>query len=298
MTEIPEISIITVNYNGLRDTCDLIDSIRQHVIVSYELIVIDNGSVLNESEYLEEYYPKVICVRSEKNLGFAGGNNLGMRIAKGKYIFLLNNDTYVKDNSISFLIKRLESDSRIGGVSPKIKFAFPPENIQYAGYTMLSPITLRNHSIGFMENDHGQYNTPCSTAYLHGAAMMLKREVVQRVGPMPEIYFLYYEEIEWCTRMRRDNYILYYEPRCTVFHKESQSTGKTSPLRTFYITRNRLLYAYRNLEGIAKYLSIVYQLSIVLVKNGINFLIKGRTDLIKSSVLGIYNFFILKSKNN
>lgn len=298
MGKLPEISIITVNYNGLQDTCDLIDSVREHVTLAYELIVVDNASVQDEARQIKEQYPWVITFRNEKNLGFAGGNNAGIRISKGKYLLFLNNDTLVRDDSFRFLIEQLESDPLIGGVSPKIKFAFSPGTIQYAGYTSLSPVTLRNRTIGFGEQDRGQYDTPTPTFYLHGAAMMVKREVIERVGLMPEIYFLYYEEVDWCAKMSRLGYECYYEPRSTVWHKESKSTGQASPLRTFYMTRNRLLYAFRNLKGTSKYLSISYQLSVALVKNSLVFLMKGRRDLTKATFSGIFRFIMLKNKTD
>jgi len=296
MKEMPDISIITVNYNGLNDTCELIESIRQHVTLSYELIVVDNASSEDETTYLKDHYEEIICIRCKENLGFSGGNNMGIRQAHGKYILLLNNDTLVKNDSFRFLIETLESDSRIGAVSPKIKFAFPPQNIQFAGYTSLSSITLRNRLIGFGEKDKGQYDAPAPTPYLHGAALMLKRETIQKAGLMPEIYFLYYEELDWCTQMTRLGFKLYYEPRCTVFHKESQSTGQKSPLRTFYMTRNRLLYAIRNVTGITKYMSVIYQISIALPKNCLIFTIQRRPDLMKAAVKGIFAFFCLKNK--
>jgi GT2 family glycosyltransferase len=298
MEKQPEVSIITINYNGLHDTCELIESIHKYVSLSYELIVVDNASKENEAAYLEKHYPRAICIRSEKNLGFSGGNNLGIRRAKGKYILLLNNDILLKDDSFQFLIETLESNPRIGAVSPKIKFAFSPESIQYAGYTSLSPITLRNRPIGSGEEDSGQYDTTERTPYLHGAAMMVKRETIQKVGLMPEIYFLYYEELDWSTKMTRLGYELYYEPRCTVFHKESQSTGQQSPLRACYMTRNRLLYAWRNCEGISKYLSLFYQVSIALFKNSFFFLLKGRPYLAQAAFSGVWAFFCLKHKND
>lgn len=116
-------------------------------------------------------------------------NNIGIRTAKGKYIFLINNDTYIESDNIACLIERLESRPEIGGVSPKIRFAFPPQHIQFAGFTPLSRITLRNNILGFDCPDDGTFDTPHSTPYLHGAAMMLKREVIEKAGMMPEIFF-------------------------------------------------------------------------------------------------------------
>ena len=247
MNQQPDISIITINYNGLEETCQLIESLQQYPQdCSYEFIVVDNGSIQNEALLLQKKYPEVHVIRSEQNVGFSGGNNLGIQTAKGKGIFLLNNDTLVTANDLKYLYERLYSSSVIGAVSPKIKFAFPPQHIQFSGFTPLSKYTLRNRTIGYNETDEGQFDIPQETSYLHGAAMMVKREVVEQVWRMPEIYFLYYEEMDLCTQMSRQGYQLWYEPRCTIYHKESRSTGKDSPLKTYYLTRNRLLYAWRN----------------------------------------------------
>ncbi len=296
MEESPELSIITVNYNGIKDTCELIESLKTHVTLSFELIVVDNASSSNEADQIQKLYPWITLIKNKENLGFAGGNNSGIRISKGKFILLLNNDTLIKDDSFHFLIERLNSDPLIGGASPKIAFEFSPGIIQFAGYTRLSGITLRNRTIGFGIEDNGQFDVAKMTPYLHGAAMMLKREVIEKTGLMPEIYFLYYEELDWCVKMTKGGYQLYYEPGCTVYHKESQSTGQDSPLRTFFITRNRLLFAFRNLEGMSKYSSIIYQLSVALSKNILLLLFRGRTDRIKATFSGIFSFLSLKNK--
>jgi len=292
-----ELSIILVNYNGIDDTKECIVSLQKYIKFPFEIIVVDNGSKRDETTLLQTEYPDVICIRSEKNLGFAGGNNIGIKHSKGKYILLLNNDTYIKDNSFEFMIQKLESNPDIGGVSPKIKFAFSPDTIQFAGFTTLSEITLRNKGIGYGEKDKGQHNKSYEIPYLHGAAMMIKREAIKKAGLMPDIYFLYYEELDWSVRIKNAGYKLFYEPRCIVFHKESQSTGKKSPLYYYYYTRNRLLFAYRNIKGLNKYLSIIYQITIALVKNNFSFLLQGKFNLIKASFSGAFDFFLLKHKN-
>lgn len=275
----PELSVITVNYNGYGDTVALIDSLRKHLAdIPFETIVVDNASRTDEAEAIRRHFPdeeRLVLIRSERNLGFAGGNNLGIGAARGDYLLLLNNDAFVEDGSLRELIAVLENDSRIGCVSPKIRFADPPRDIQFAGYTPLSRITLRNSLIGFGEPDRGQYQAPHVTPYCHGAAMMLRRETVERVGPMPEAYFLYYEELDWCVRIARAGYLLWYEPKATVFHRESRSTGQNSPLRTYYLTRNRLLFARRNLKGAYRWLSIFYQTTVAVPKACLAAALKG-----------------------
>ncbi|SEA90868.1 hypothetical protein SAMN05216462_3046 [Xylanibacter ruminicola] len=283
-----KLSIITINYNGLKNTCELIDSIPFNN--DLEVIVVDNASTQDEASIISERYPQVKVIRSQQNLGFAGGNNLGIQKAQGNYILLINNDTYFKEFNIDPLINRLESSDRIGIVCPKLRFAWGKNPIQYAGYTPLSSITVRNQAIGFGEEDHGQYDTAHPTPYAHGAAMLIKREAIEKVGLMPECFFLYYEELDWSMMFTRTGYQIWYDPACTVYHKESQATGQNSPLRTYYITRNRLLLVKRNYQGINKYLSYIYQIGLVAIRDIIRYTLQGRYDLVKAVFRGIIHF--------
>ncbi|WP_028903898.1 glycosyltransferase family 2 protein [Prevotella sp. P6B4] len=282
------LSIITINYNGLKDTCELIDSIP--FSDDMEVIVVDNASKEDEASVISSLYPHVKVIRSEKNLGFAGGNNLGIKEAKGKYILLINNDTFFKDFNIEPLINRLESSDKIGVVCPKLRFSWGTNPIQFTGYTPLSPITVRNQAIGFGEEDRGQYDTPHKTPYAHGAAMLIKREAIAKTGLMPECFFLYYEELDWSMMFTRAGYEIWYDPACTVYHKESQTTGQNSPLRTYYITRNRLLFVKRNYQGINKYLSYIYLIGLVAIRDIIKYLSQGRFDLVKAVCKGLVTF--------
>ena len=284
------LSIITINYNGLKDTCELIDTLPLND-ETIEVIVVDNASTQDEATELEKRYPLIIVIRSDKNLGFAGGNNLGIKAAHGKYLFFINNDAILpQPSALSLLITRLESSDQIGMVCPKIRFTWGKQPIQYAGYTPLSKITLRNKSIGFGEQDNGQYDTPHPTPYAHGAAMMVKREIIEKVGMMPECYFLYYEELDWSMMIRRAGYEIWYEPACTIFHKESQTTGQMSPLKTYFITRNRLLFARRNAQKYTKYLTYVYLIIVVATKDISFHLLRGKFNLTCAVIKGITDF--------
>ncbi len=291
------LSIITINYNGLKDTCELIDTLPLSD-ETIEVIVVDNASTQDEATELGKRYPLIIVIRSDKNLGFAGGNNLGIKAAHGKYLFFINNDTIIRSQKLEVggmslfqpLIDRLESSNKIGAVCPKIRFSWDNCPIQYAGYTPLSKLTLRNRSIGFNEEDKGQYDTAHSMPYAHGAAMMVKREVIEKAGIMPECYFLYYEELDWSEMIRRAGYEIWYEPACTVYHKESQATGQHSPLKTYYITRNRLIFAQRNIHGATKYLTYTYLMIAVATRDILKYLCKARFDLAKATIKGIIHF--------
>lgn len=292
--DIVRLSIITINYNGLKDTCELIETLPLED-KSIEVIVVDNASTQDEATAIEERYPQVKVIRSKDNLGFAGGNNLGIKAAQGKFLFFLNNDTVLRPQASDLrpLISRLESSPKMGMVCPKIKFSWGNQLIQFAGYTPLSPITMRNKAFGCGEVDHGQYNTAHPTPYAHGAAMMIKREVIEKAGMMPECYFLYYEELDWSMMIRRAGYDIWYESACTIYHKESQTTGQNSLLRTYYITRNRLLFAQRNQLGRTKYITFLYLIGIVAIRDILKYSFQRRWDLARATIRGVVSFIKL-----
>ena len=299
------LSIITINYNGLKDTCELIEILPLED-ESVEVIVVDNASTQDEATQIEQRYPQVIVIRSKANLGFAGGNNLGIQAAHGKYLFFINNDTLIEvrgkrlevRDMFQPLIDRLESSPKIGMVCPKIRFSWGTNPIQYAGYSPLSSITMRNRAIGCGEEDHGQYDIAHSTPYAHGAAMMVKREVIDKVGLMPECYFLYYEELDWSMMIRRAGYDIWYEPACTIYHKESQATGQNSPLKSYYMTRNRLLFAKRNINSPQRYLTYLYLIAIVALRDIIKYTLHRRPDLAKATLKGLRDFSKISLNSN
>ena len=296
----PKVGIVISNYNGWQDTLVCLDSLQKQTFTDFEVILIDDASPNDSIAQLQNKLPpNTVFLPQERNVGFAAANNIGMRRALDDgcdFALLLNNDTEVTDDTLHYLCETLDGDRSIGAVCPKIRFFAPPQHIQFAGYTPLTRITLRNALIGFGEPDDGRYDTPHDTPYAHGAAMMVRRETLEKAGPMPEVYFLYYEELDWSVRIREQGRRIAYDPRCTVFHKESATTGQQSPLRSYCLTRNRLLFAWRNLRGGARLLSVAYQLCIAAPKNAVSALAHRRGDLAKAVCRGVRDFFTLKNK--
>ena len=236
------VSIITVNFNQPGVTEELLRSVFSlNTYSNVEMIVVDNGSTVNPVPHWKEKYPSVHFIRSEKNTGFAGGNNMGLRCAKGDYFFLINNDTEVTENLIGNLASILDKHPHVGMISPKILY-HPSAILQYAGYTPLDYITARNKCIGQFETDRGQYDRMIGkTAYAHGAAMMVRREAIAKAGLMEENFFLYYEELDWCERIKKEGFEIWINPQAVIYHKESTTVGKRSSLKEYYMNRNRIL---------------------------------------------------------
>ncbi|HEX8039912.1 MAG TPA: glycosyltransferase family 2 protein [Chryseosolibacter sp.] len=270
----PCVTIVTINYNQLKVTCELLDSLRNLTYPDVEVIVVDNHSQEDPRAAIAERYPEVKLIVSERNLGFAGGNNLGIKESRGKYLLFLNNDTEVDPGFLEPLVALFESNPKAGVASSKILYHNSGGTIQYAGSTRVDPFTGRSKRIGYMEKDEGQHDGLKETDLAHGAAMMVPRSVINEVGMMPEFFFLYYEEVDWCESIKKAGYKIYFVPASRVYHKESMSIGKGSTLKTYYMTRNRLLYMRRNTSGIKKITWILFFLFFTLPKNAMMFTLR------------------------
>jgi GT2 family glycosyltransferase len=245
----PLVSIIALNYNQTPITIDFLESMKMLTYPNYEIIVVDNASTVDPTPEINAKYPHVRVIRAEKNLGFTGGHNLGMREAKGDFFFNVNNDTEIKAENADLIERLIEpflADPKVGAVSPKVRYFFHPTILEYAGHHPINNITGRGHAIGTHEEDKGQHDQSGPTWFAHGAAMMVSRQLVEAAGMFHEPFFIYYEEMDWSSRIIRAGYTIYYQHRAMLYHKSSMTMGKDSPFKAYYMNRNRILYMRRN----------------------------------------------------
>lgn len=292
-------SIITVNFNQPQVTIDFLKSVSENSSSDeVEVIVVDNGSDEDHGESYKNIYPGLIYIRSERNLGFAGGNNLGIKVAKGEYLLLLNNDTEISQNLVNTLICEFEQNPEIGLLSPLILYFDQPEIIQYAGFTNMNYLTCRNKGIGSMETNRGQYSSDSrETGYCHGAAMMCRKKDLETVGAMADQFFLYYEELDWCEKFKKAGKKIWFTGRTRIYHKESMSVGKESSIKTYFMTRNRMLFIRRNTGILNTFFFSLYYILFACSKQVVIYLLKRRIDLVKWVFKGImWNFS--NSKNS
>lgn len=288
----PKISLITINYRQVDVTLQFLESTKLLTYPNYEIIVVDNGCLEDSSNVFLSKFPKIKYKISKENLGFAGANNLGMSLADGDYFFIVNNDTEVTPNLLDELIKPFYKYKDVGAVSPKIRYFHQPNIIQYAGFTKVNPITGRNKVIGYREFDSGQYENTIKTAYAHGAAMLVKRSVVDKIGGFNEDYFMYYEELDWSGRMIKNGYTIYYVPLGIVYHKVSMSVGKNSPFKTYYLSRNRILFMRRSYSGGYLLVFYLYLVVVTIPFSIIRYVLKKDFSHIKPFFKGvIWNLF-------
>ncbi|RYG06015.1 MAG: glycosyltransferase family 2 protein [Chitinophagaceae bacterium] len=243
----PLVSIITLNWNQTPVTCAFLESTRSLTYKNYEILVCDMGSDIDPTEQINSAnYPNTKVLRSETNLGFTGGNNWGMRQAKGDFIFVVNNDTEVTPELLDVLLEPFYNDPTIGVTCPKIRYYSNPNIIQYAGFNPINMYTGRGTAVGSQEEDKGQHDVSGFTHGAHGCAMLISREVIEKVGMFPEKFFIYYEEWDWSSRILKAGFKIYYQAKGLIYHKESITMGKQSAIKVYYHTRNRILYMRRN----------------------------------------------------
>jgi GT2 family glycosyltransferase len=245
---------------------DFLKSIKEITYPNFDVYVVDNGSTQDSSE-IPALFPQFNFLKTGENLGFSGGNNAAIRVSDADYFLLINNDTEVPVSFLEPLVNRMEQDKTIAIVCPKIKFFDSPNTFQFAGFTPIHPITGRGHSIGEFEEDKGQHNRELEISRPHGAAMLISRKAFEEAGLLADIFFLYYEEMDLADRFLRKGFRMLYVPDSEILHKESMTTGKNSTLKTYYLSRNRILYLRRNRKGFTLLLAFIYYHLIAIPKN-------------------------------
>jgi GT2 family glycosyltransferase/glycosyltransferase involved in cell wall biosynthesis len=238
--------VIIPNYNGQQYLGVCLDSLHQLDLPRdyYEIIVVDNASSDSSCEFILSRYPDVRLIRSEKNLGFASGCNLGIKNSVGEYVVLLNNDTRVDRKWLQELLVVADDDGDVAIVGSKLLFMQPPHDIQNA----MSFLTDRGDGgdLGTHQPDEGQYNTTRQGMAVCGASMLIKRTLIEAIGALDEDFFAYYEDADLCYRTRLYGKKIVYAARSVVYHVHSATSVEWSPFFTYLVLRNKLLIHLKN----------------------------------------------------
>ncbi|TWR31467.1 glycosyltransferase family 2 protein [Mucilaginibacter pallidiroseus] len=277
-----KVSIVTINYNQDKITEELLVSIAEtNTYANIETIVVDNGSTHNPVPEWTTKFPDVKFIRSESNLGFSGGNNLGIADATGDYYFLVNNDTEFTPGLVQKLVDILDTHPHVGIISPKLMYHFNKNIIQYVGFTQVDYYTCRNRAVGKNETDKGQYdNLLGQTGYCHGGAMMVKRETCAKAGLMADNFFIYYEEVDWGERINKSGYQAWVRGDAVIYHKESMTVGKKSAFKEYFMNRNRILFIRHNAPAFKALVFYFYFMLMVVPRNIVNYIKEGKTEFI------------------
>jgi GT2 family glycosyltransferase len=245
-TSLPEVAVIVLNWNGKDDTLVCLKSIRAQENIVVHLMVVDNASDDDSVSAIEKYFPEAEVIETGANLGYAGGNNVGLKRALERgfeYIFVLNNDTLLDPDCLSTLVTDLNTHPEAAAVGPKTFFMDSPTTICFAG-GVLSPEGAPAH-VGMGQLDGPQFLS-CDTEWLTGCAILFRSQALKEIGLFESKFFLLFEDLDWSVRARKLGYKLRFAADAKLWHKASASFGKTfSPLYWYYYSRNNLLWIER-----------------------------------------------------
>jgi GT2 family glycosyltransferase len=237
--------IIVLNWNGKADTLECLSSLKKIQYPSYRVCLVDNASTDDSVEAVRSKFPTVEIIENSENLRFAQGNNVGIKFAlqhNADYVLLLNNDTKVDSEFLKEMIKVSESDCKIGMVGPKIYHYDPPDLIWSAG----GEISFWKGKIahrGLRKSDSEKFSEIADVDYLTACALLVKREVIEKVGLLDSSYYIYSEDADWCERTRRAGYKLVYVPKAKVWHKiSSTSGGGLTPYKALHKVKSNFLF--------------------------------------------------------
>jgi len=241
---------ITLNWNGKEFIEDCIDALLSTNYEPLEIIVVDNGSTDGSVRFLKEKFGEsILIIENGENFGYSRGFNVGFRKAQKKgadYILVLNNDTVINSNAIKELVNVFELFNDAGFVTGKVYDFYKPNVLQTIGRTF-NQKTFDSTHIGSGELDQGQYDDIKVMESIDDVFMMVRKEVIERIGGYDPIYYLYWEETDWLERGKIAGYNIYYTPRAKLWHKGSLSSGgRNNPIKTFWISRNRYLFIWRH----------------------------------------------------
>lgn len=247
----PNVFIIILNWNRLGDTLECIKSVSLLNYKNYKIILVDNGSTEGSIDVVRDIYDDIVLIKNSENLGYAEGNNVGIRYALSNdadYIWLLNNDTIVDQDSLGTMLDVGEILPECGILGSKIYYFDQPEIIWFAGATINWRKAVSNH-IGQNQKDQAEYNSIREVERVTGCSMLVKREVCEQIGLMDENLFLYAEELDWCVRAKKAGFKILYIPDSNVYHKISSSTGDNyGAIFNYFNTRNFLYVIRKNMS--------------------------------------------------
>jgi len=241
----PVVSLVILNFNGAALLGDCLSSIAEQSFQDFEVVLVDNGSTDESLARVEQLWPAARVIPLSRNLGFAEGNNVGIRAAHGKYIVLLNNDTQLGPRFLEELVRIADGDERIGMVAPKILNFFDRRRIDSVGGLLLCPDGLAQGR-GRGEEDLGQYDDLQEVLVPSACAALYRREMLDEIGLLDEDFFMYCEDTDLGLRARWAGWRAVAAPQAVVYHKYSGSSSAYSPMKMYYVERNHYLVALKN----------------------------------------------------
>lgn len=262
------VAIILINWNGYTLSQACLVSLQKVVGPDFVTVLVDNNSEDGSGQKLKEEFPEIELIQSQSNLGFTGGNNLGIQWAMDhsfEYVLLLNNDTVVEADFLQPLVSFLDQNPDYGAVQPKIMLERERNKIWNAGGGYFKWLGM-SWSVGIEQEDQGQFDQEKDTPWITGCAMLIRSAVINEAGMLDDRFFAYYEDVEWSFRIRKSGFRLRYLPQSKIHHVAGGSSKKIKtkegivpPIIHYYRTRNHLFLIRKHANPLSFVLSLFYQ---------------------------------------
>lgn len=286
MTSSPLVTIIILNWNNWSDTLACFESCRKLTWPEFRIIIVDNNSTDGSEEIFRARCPDVAIIQAGANLGFAGGNNIGIRHALttgADYVWLLNNDAVADPDALARLVEALQAAPAAAAAGSKIYYHDDPERIWFAG-GIWARGRLRVRQRGAGQLDKGEYDELCPVGSVSGCSMLIRSTVIREIGLLDESYFLYWEDTDWCARAQKNGYKALFVPTSHVWHKVSATVAARSQQQYYYNTRNGLMFCMRH-DILSLPLFLAYVTADVAVG-----MLRGNREMLHGYRCGIVDF--------
>ena len=303
-----ELTIIFVNYKSSLLIDDCLKSLTLQMYKNFNVIIVDNSPGNNEYIKLKklktkyEKYIEIVLLKPKYNLGFAGGNNYAIKISNSEFLLLLNCDMELAPHTLQKSIDYLKNNFDVGLLSPKILFFNDKKRIWYAG-SYLNPKSFEfSYHIGWNQKDQGQYDQIKETAYANGAALFIRQEVVNKIGLMDEIFFMYAEETDWNYRAKKNKYKIIYYPGAVVYHKvdlikkENKLGFRENAFQVYLYTRNKIIFTLKHFSIMTFVIFLIkFELKTTLIEIFLS-IIKRNLEFTSSQIRAIFLGLIIGIK--
>jgi GT2 family glycosyltransferase len=258
----PLVHFVIINWNQPELTLACLESLSNLNYSPFQIVLVDNGSTDDSVALIRQNYPDVILIETGENLGYSAGNNVGIRYAMGhgaEYVFLLNNDTAIDKEMLLRMVAASEADPEVGMVGPTIYYFDPPNMLWSAVNSIRWPQgQIIRHGMNEAHPKVADDAPAQEVDYVDSCAVLVKREVIEKVGMLDEAFFINYDDADWNIRARQAGFKIVYVPTACLWHKVSAAMGQASPATTYYMTRNSLLFFWRHSRGLTRLKAVMY----------------------------------------
>lgn len=288
----PSVGIVILNWNKADETINCLDSLSNLSYPNQKVILVDNGSTDDSIEKFQEYDPGLEILETGTNLGYAEGNNFGIRhclVSKPDYIFVVNNDVRVASDSLDLLVAEAEKNVDAAFLGPKVYHLEDPETIQSAGVEF--DYLWRSKQRGLDQVENGKYSSVEEVDAVIGAALLIRCEYLDHIGLLDPDYFLYREDIDWCLRARNLGYKVLVVPQARIWHRGHKVRDNDLPRITYYLSRNSLMLISRHRGGFFRFLMLLARYLLTAISWTVKPKWRYKREERDALILGISDFF-------